>query len=74
MTGEASCYGKKIFPSYWSAQRSARDLNKHRDGAKANPYKCDTCKFFHVGNTMGHMKHRRPSRHTKKGIARRGGV
>lgn len=75
MTGESlSCYGKKVFPTYWAAQRSARTLNKYRDGAKANPYKCDNCKGFHVGNTMGHNKTHKPSRHTKKIGAKRGGI
>lgn len=63
----ASCYGKKVYYSYWAAQRAARNLNKHREGTKANFYRCVICHFWHVGNTMGKMRKRRPSRHTEKG-------
>lgn len=72
MTGEITCYGKKSFPTYWAAKRSAKALNRYRDGAKANPYKCDHCRGFHVGNTMGHNKVHRPSRHTRKVMVKNG--
>jgi len=72
--GNSSCSGKKVFTSWYAAQRSANQLNKFREGAKANVYKCNSCKSFHVGNSMGTMKHRRPSRHTLKGIAKHGGI
>ena len=60
------CFGKKVFTSYWSAARAAKNLNKFREQAKANPYKCPNCNKFHVGNTMGKIKRNRHSRHTVK--------
>lgn len=55
MTGDVSCSGKKRFPTYWQASRSAKSLNYYRDKAKANVYKCSICRLWHVGNSMkGH--------------------
>lgn len=61
----ATCAGKKIYGSWWAADRAARRLNRFRDNSKANPYRCPKCRRFHVGNTMGTMKERRQSRHTE---------
>lgn len=68
---EVMCVGKKQFPSYWAAARSAREMNRYR-GSKGNPYRCPTGRHFHVGNTLGKMKSRRPSRHTLKEGSRYG--
>lgn len=70
----ASCYGKKIYQSYWGAQRSARRLTRNRDGTRANPYRCDGCHNWHVGNTSGKLKRRRMSRHDEKRRYRRGRI
>lgn len=51
MNGSANCYGKKIFRTYWQANRNAHGLNRFVGGdAKANAYKCSTCGQYHVGN------------------------
>ena len=50
MTGE--CDGKKEFQTYWQAVRAASRLNRSRDKAKANVYKCSRCAYFHVGNSL----------------------
>lgn len=68
-----ACQGKKRFTSYYAAARSAKILNRYRDGAKANPYRCGGCKFWHVGNTMGDVKHRRRTR-GKRGVQQYGGI
>jgi hypothetical protein len=60
------CYGKKIFTSYWAAARAAKNLNKFEQSAHANSYRCPNCHFYHVGNSMGKLKHNRHSRHTNK--------
>ena len=71
MTGSRSaayggCYGKKRFPSYWSASRAAKNLNYFVEGVKANPYRCEACHFYHVGGSTGRGKEKRSSRHTIK--------
>lgn len=71
MTGdEIWCEGKKVFETFYQAQRSAHKLNRRRDKAKTGAYKCPGTHHFHVGNTMGN-KHRRKAQ-TMKGIERYG--
>lgn len=75
MTGDfaiAMCDGKKEFATYWQAQRAATRLNRKQDGAKGNAYRCPAGRHFHVGNTLGKMKKRRPNRHTLKELAKHG--
>lgn len=63
---EAMCYGKKVFLSYYQADRSAHGLNRKRDNAKANIYKCPHCHWYHVGNSMGKVRRPQSERFNKK--------
>ena len=49
---EACCSGKRDHRTYWQAHRVAKYLNRIRDGARCDVYRCDNCKHWHVGNTM----------------------
>jgi hypothetical protein len=49
---DAACAGKKAFPTYWKARKNARGLNRHFDNAKANIYRCSSCRYYHTGNTL----------------------
>lgn len=53
MDGNAGCYGKKVFHTYWEASRNAKGLKRQFNGAKANVYRCDRCRQYHVGNSLG---------------------
>lgn len=64
MTGDESmCVGKKAFTTYWQAVKSARTLNRSRDNARGNVYRCPHCKYYHCGNTLGKKPVKRQSRH-----------
>lgn len=53
------CYGKKQYHSYYAAYRGSKRMNRSVD-ATGNPYRCDYCNQWHVGNTMhGKRKHNR---------------
>lgn len=57
MTGsDIGCAGKKGYRTYWDARRSSSNLNRKSESAHSNPYKCNNCGLYHVGNTMG-VKH-----------------
>lgn len=67
MDGQASCYGKKIFATYWEAARNAKRFNRHNDAARMNPYHCDSCGHYHCGNTMHNKPYiRKEPRHGKR--------
>lgn len=69
--GDASCYGKKVYKTYWQAQRAGKRLNRSRDQARVHPYKCNSCGFYHVGNGMNN-KRQTPRRHNLKDYSRGG--
>jgi hypothetical protein len=69
-----SCSGKKRYNSYWGANRASKRLLRHRDGTKANPYRCEDCHNWHVGNTAGKLRRRQNSRHDEKERYRRGRI
>lgn len=68
-----ACYGKKKYVSYYAALRASKQLNKFRDGAKANPYHCGGCRLWHVGNTMGQMRNK-PYTRDKRRISENGRI
>lgn len=77
MTGLGSspgCEGKKSYPSYASAQRSSKRLNKFHESAKSNAYHCTSCKQFHVGNTRGDKDRKRYDRNEVRRELRLGGI
>lgn len=62
---DSGCFGKKIYTSWWSAARASKNLNKFVNTAKTNPYRCERCHLYHVGNslhTTGTKKHNRHAR------------
>lgn len=48
----ANCYGKKKFKTYWEANRVAKGHNRHIEGYRVNIYRCKSCHFWHIGNTL----------------------
>lgn len=75
MTGSIPtwCEGKKIYKTYTGAVHGADHLNKYNAKSRGNPYRCPTCHFFHVGNTLGDLRKVKPYKRQKKG-ARRGRI
>lgn len=47
------CEGKKAFSSYREADFATKKMNSHGDGRRLNPYKCNSCLRYHVGNSKG---------------------
>lgn len=71
---QGGCDGKKSYGSYWAAKRAAHGLNRFRDTSRANPYRCPSCRCFHVGNTLGIKQRKRYSRHDERDLIRRGRI
>jgi hypothetical protein len=44
------CSGKKQYPSFTEANRSAKLIGRRRDGT-FSPYRCRVCQSWHVGNS-----------------------
>ena len=59
------CYAKTAYQSYYNANRQSNKLNRLRDGARVNIYRCPTCRNWHVGNSLGTMKRKRVSRNNE---------
>ena len=59
------CYGKTAYQSYYGANRQSNKLNRQRDGARVNIYRCSTCHDWHVGNSLGTIKRKRVSRNNE---------
>ena len=59
------CYGKTAYLSYYNARRQCKKLNRVRDGARVNIYRCSTCHDWHVGNSLGTIKRKRVSRNNE---------
>lgn len=46
------CLGKKVYTSYWAANRATKQLAKFQEGSKINLYRCSNCHYWHIGNTL----------------------
>lgn len=64
--GNPGCDGKKAFDTYQQASRSAKLVNRRDESARMNVYRCKSCKYWHVGNYSGIIKHKRLNRHNAK--------
>lgn len=52
----SSCYGKKRFPTFALASRTAHRMAQRRN-EKLMAYACGICGSFHVGATLGDSPH-----------------
>lgn len=58
-TEPVTCHGKKVFQSYYSADKSAKILNHYNEGTHAGPYRCPICNKWHVGNSLNTKRDKR---------------